>query len=36
MLDPNLETTIDTTLGVTLLSFGMFSYINIDKKLSPL
>ena len=33
MLDPNLETTIDTTFGVTLLSFG---YINIDKKLSPL
>ena len=33
MLDPNLQTTIDTTLGVTLLSFG---YINIDKKLSPL
>ena len=33
MLDPNLETTIDTTLGVTLLSFG---YMNIDKKLSLL
>ena len=33
MLDPNLETTIDTTLGVTLLSFG---YIHIYKKLSPL
>ena len=30
MLDPNLETTIDTTLGVTLLSFGC---MNIDKKL---
>ena len=33
MLDPNLETTIDTTLDVTLLSFGN---MNIDKKLSLL
>ena len=33
MWDPNLETIIDTMLGVTLLSFG---YIHIDKKLSPL